>query len=175
VGRAAARSILANLSATVTTTYLELNDPAAITPPSSPPPDGFGTRIVRDPTVNADMYRRVGAGYEWTDRLRWTAAQWQRWADRVETHVIELDGTACGYFELELDSQASAKISIFGLLPEFHYQGVGGHALTAALCRALSLRPRVWLTTCTLDAPHALANYEARGMRPFRRETFARR
>jgi GNAT superfamily N-acetyltransferase len=166
---------VAGVSATVTTTYLELADSAAIRPPSSPPPQGFGTRMVRDPTVNADMYRRVGADYEWTDRLRWSDAQWRRWAERVETHVIELDGRAAGYFELELDSPASAKVSIFGLLGEFHGRGIGGHALTAALTRGLELRPRVWLTTCTLDAPHALANYEARGMRPFRVETFARR
>jgi GNAT superfamily N-acetyltransferase len=166
---------VAGVSATVTTTYLELADRAAIRPPSGPPPEGFGTRIVRDPTINADMYRRVGAGYEWTDRLRWSDAQWQRWAERVETHVIELDGRAAGYFELELASSHSAKVSIFGLLGEFHGRGIGGHALTAALARALELRPRVWLTTCTLDAPHALANYEARGMRAFRRETFARR
>ena len=166
---------MAGVSATVTTTYLELSDAAAIRPPSSPRPDGFGTRIVHDPTVNADMYRRVGADYEWIDRLRWSDAQWQRWADRIETHVIEVDGRAAGYFELELDSPVSAKVAIFGLLGEYHGRGLGGHALTAALLRALELRPRVWLTTCTLDGPHALANYEARGMRAFRRETFAHR
>ncbi len=121
------------------------------------------------------MYRRVGADYEWVDRLRWSDAQWQRWAERVETHVIELDGRAAGYFELELDAAANAKVAIFGLLGEYHGRGIGGHALTAALRRALELRPRVWLTTCTLDGPHALANYQARGMRTFRRETFARR
>jgi GNAT superfamily N-acetyltransferase len=166
---------VARVSATITTTYLELADPAAIRPPSSPPPNGLTTRIVHDPTVNAEMYRRVGADYEWIDRLRWGDKQWQRWADRVETHLVELDGRACGYFELELESSNSAKVSIFGLLGEYHGRGIGGHALTAALRRGLELRPRVWLTTCTLDGPHALANYEARGMRAFRRETFARR
>jgi GNAT superfamily N-acetyltransferase len=162
------------VTATVTTTYLELDDPAAIRPPSSPPPEGFATRVVHDPTVNADMYRRVGADYAWVDRLRWSDAQWARWADRVETHLVELGGRTAGYFELELDAANAAKVSIFGLLQEFHGRGIGGHALTAALTRALALRPRVWLTTCTLDGPYALANYEARGMRPFRRETFAR-
>jgi hypothetical protein len=166
---------VARVSATITTTYLELADLAAIQPPSSPPPDGLATRIVHDPTVNAEMYRRVGADYEWIDRLRWGDKQWQRWADRVETHLVELDGRACGYFELELESPNSAKVAIFGLLGEYHGRGIGGHALTAALRRGLELRPRVWLTTCTLDGPHALANYEARGMRAFRRETFARR
>jgi GNAT superfamily N-acetyltransferase len=161
------------LTGTVTTTYLELDAADAIRPPSRPAPPGFATRIVDDPAINADMYRRVGAGYAWTDRLTWSDKRWQRWADRVETHVVELDGRTAGYFEIELDSPASAKVSIFGLLQEFHGRGLGGHALTAALQRALELRPRVWLTTCTLDGPYALANYEARGMRPFRVETFA--
>jgi GNAT superfamily N-acetyltransferase len=166
---------VALVTGTVTTTYLELDSPGAIRPPSTPAPPGFRTRIVHDPAVNADLYRRVGADYGWTDRLVWSDRQWRRWADRIETHVVELDGRTCGYFELELDASESAKVSIFGLLGEFHGRGLGGHALTAALTRALSLRRRVWLTTCTLDGPYALANYEARGMRPFRVETFAAR
>jgi GNAT superfamily N-acetyltransferase len=157
---------------TVTTVYLHLDDPRAIRPPEDPPPPGFRTRMVHDPRINADLYRRVGADYAWLDRLRWSDDQWARWAARIETHVTEIDGETCGYFELDLDSPESAKISLFGLLPEFHGRGLGGHALTAALTRALELRPRVWLTTCTLDSPRALPNYEARGMRPYRTETF---
>jgi GNAT superfamily N-acetyltransferase len=158
------------VSAAVTTTYLELADPGAIRPPAGPVPRGFATRVVRDPAVNADLYRRVGADYSWVDRLGWDEGEWSRWAERVETHLVELDGEPCGYFELDLDGPGSAKISMFGLLQEFHGRGLGGHALTAALTRALELRPRVWLTTNSLDAPHALANYQARGMRAFRVE-----
>jgi hypothetical protein len=29
---------------------------------------------------------------------------------------------------------------------------------------------RVWVHTCSLDGPHALANYQARGMRVFKVE-----
>jgi GNAT superfamily N-acetyltransferase len=160
------------VTSTVTTTYLELVKPEPIRAPSKPAPAGFRTRVVQDPAINADMYRRVGADYAWLDRLRWSEQQWARWADRMETHVVELDGEPAGYFELDLNSSSdSAKISIFGLLGEFHGRGIGGHALTAALGRALAVRPRVWLTTCTLDGPYALDNYRARGMRPFRVET----
>jgi GNAT superfamily N-acetyltransferase len=159
------------VSESVTITYLELGESEPIHPPSTPAPPGFATRIVHDPTVNADLYKRVGADYAWTDRLRWSDVRWARWAEQVETHVVELDGRTAGYFEVELDSPSSAKIAIFGLLGEFHGRGLGGHALTAALTRGLALRPRVWLTTCTLDGPYALANYRARGMRAFRVET----
>ena len=39
-----------------------------------------------------------------------------------------------------------------------------------ALRRGFELGDRVWLHTCTLDSPQALPNYEARGMRIFKRE-----
>ena len=107
----------------------------------------------------------------WVDRLTWTDERWAGYAARVETHLVELDGRTAGYWELELDSAESAKIALFGLLREYHGLGLGGHALTAALSRARELRPRVWLTTCTLDGPYALPNYRARGMRPFRTAT----
>jgi hypothetical protein len=35
----------------------------------------------------------------------------------------------------------------------------------------LELGTRVWLHTCSLDHPNAIANYRARGMTPFRVET----
>jgi GNAT superfamily N-acetyltransferase len=161
------------LRETVTITYLELPPGEAIRPPSKPAPAGFGTREVHDPAVNADLYRRVGLDYAWIDRLRWSDREWRRWAERVETHVVELDGVAAGYWELERESPASVKIPIFGMLGEFQGRGLGGHALTTALARGRELAPRVWLTTCTLDGRYALPNYLARGMRPFRKETTA--
>jgi GNAT superfamily N-acetyltransferase len=157
----------------VTITYLELTEPEPIRAPSTPRPPGFGTRIVRDPSINADLYRRVGADYAWVDRLPWSQERWAGWAERVETHVVELGGEIAGYFELQLEDERSAKIPIFGLLQEYHGRGLGGHALVVALTRARELRPRVWLTTNTQDGPHALDNYRARGMRPFRTETAA--
>jgi GNAT superfamily N-acetyltransferase len=159
------------LPETVTITYLELPPNEQILAPQQPAPHGFRTCEVHDPAVNADLYRRVGADYAWIDRLRWSDFEWNRWAERVETHVVELEGVTAGYFELEHESPSSAKVGIFGLLGEFHGRGLGGHALTAALERGRQLAPRVWLTTCTLDGPHALPNYLARGMRPFREET----
>ena len=159
------------MSGTVLITYLELAEPEPIRPPARPAPAGFGTRVVHDPGVNRDMYRRVGRDYQWVDRLSWSDERWATYAERVETHLVELDGRTAGYFELELDTAHSAKIALFGLLEEFHGMGLGGHALTAALTGARALRPRVWLTTCTLDGPYALPNYQARGMRPFRTAT----
>ena len=159
------------MAGAVVITYLELPEERPVVPPSRPAPPGLSIREVHDPVINREMYRRVGGDYQWVDRLSWSDEHWAGYAARVETHLIEMDGHAAGYFELELDSAGSAKIALFGLLPEFHGMGLGGHALTVALNRARELRPRVWLTTCTLDGPYALPNYRARGMRPFRTAT----
>ena len=163
--------LFGGMSDPVVITYLELPAGAPLLAPSRPAPEGFSTREVRDPAVNRDMYRRVGADYQWVDRLPWSDERWAGYAARVETHLVELVGQPAGYYEIELYAADSAKIALFGLLKEFHGMGLGGHALAAALARARELRPRVWLTTCTLDGPHALPNYLARGMRTFHTAT----
>jgi GNAT superfamily N-acetyltransferase len=163
--------VWSGMSDPVVITYLELAEGDPLVAPSRPAPEGFSTREVHDPTINRDLYRLIGGDYQWVDRLSWTDERWAGYAARIETHLVELDGRTAGYWELELDSAESAKIALFGLLGEYHGIGLGGHALTAALSRARELRPRVWLTTCTLDGPYALANYRARGMRPFRTAT----
>ena len=62
-------------------------------------------------------------------------------------------------------SRGFVQIAYFGLLPGYFGLGIGGHALTAAIRRGFELAPRVTVSTATSDGPHALANYEARGMR----------
>ncbi|WP_206685810.1 hypothetical protein [Kribbella qitaiheensis] len=72
------------------------------------------------------------------------------------------------------------EVENFGLLPGFIGRGIGGHLLTVGLQQAWTLNERhpgiglisrVWLHTNTLDGPNALANYEARGLRPYKTET----
>jgi GNAT superfamily N-acetyltransferase len=94
----------------ITVTYLAIEDPRRIEPPAHPPPPGLAAREVGDPTVNRDMYRDVGSGYHWTDRLVWGDRQWQAWSDRVETRLLELDGVRIGYFEIEREGSSGGPI-----------------------------------------------------------------
>ena len=87
-----------------------------------------------------------------------------RWEGRVETNVIDVEGERAGYFELE-PGAGRVTLAYFGLYPDFQGLGIGGHALTAALRRGFEIAPVVQVSTNTLDGPHALANYKARGMR----------
>jgi GNAT superfamily N-acetyltransferase len=157
-------------------TYLELTDPAAIAPAAAPRTDGH-LRIDRidppDGTINRWFYERVGADHHWTDHAGRTDADWQAWAEQVETWVATIDGARAGYYELHETDAASVELAYFGLLPDAQGQGLGGHLLTHALRRGFTKRPRVWVHTCTLDGEHALPNYRARGLREFRTEVLA--
>ncbi len=77
-----------------------------------------------------------------------------------------------GYFELRVDRD-STLISIFGIRVPYRGKGLGAALLTQAIKRGFELAPRVWVSTNTMDAEHALANYEARGMKVFRRQELA--
>jgi GNAT superfamily N-acetyltransferase len=147
----------------VVTTYLEMRDPALIRPARGSaqivkvdPPDG---------AVNRRFYETVGADYSWTLHRGHTDAWWQSHAEEVETWVIP----DAGYYELDPVGD-HVEIAYFGLLPAFHGRGLGGALLEHALRRGFELGSRVWVHTCTLDGPHALANYRARGLETYRVE-----
>lgn len=125
------------------------------------------------PAFSRFLYTAVGGDWHWTDRLGWSHAQWQAWLARpeVQTHVLYVLGTPAGYIELETRPGADVEISYFGLLPEFTGRGLGGHLLSEGIAQAWADGARrVWVHTCSLDAPAARANYEARGMQLFRTE-----
>ncbi len=160
----------------VVKTHLEITDPAALRPPARPPQRQFELERVADPELNRWFYEQVGADWHWVDRLGWTLRQWRDWAARVETWMVTVDGERAGYFELEpYPPGGFVQLAYFGLLRSYHGLGIGGHALATAIRRGFELGPKVAVSTNTRDGPHALANYEARGMRVTRRERGALR
>ena len=125
------------------------------------------------PELARFLYTAVGGDWTWTDRLAWSAAQWSERLSRLEvrTWIASVDGATAGYFELEAQANGSVEIVYFGLLPQFVGQGLGGDLLTRAVREAWGLGARrVWVHTCSLDHPGALANYLARGFKKFHEE-----
>ena len=162
----------------VVVTHLQMLDPTDLRP-STCPPDTTFVRSTQDRSdTSRSFYTSVGSAWHWVDRLSWTPDQWNTWTDRDEYHLFTLvtdspsaDARQAGYVELEQQPGGDVEIAYLGLLPGFAGAGRGGWLLTRALEEAWALpgTRRVWVHTCDLDSPAALANYRARGMREFNR------
>jgi GNAT superfamily N-acetyltransferase len=162
------------MTTTVTTTYLAISDLTAIVAAKPPPPETVLHHAeLPSPEVGRFFYTAVGGDWFWRDRLEWTWGAWFEHLDRSgrELWYATLRGTPAGYFELDATSPPDVEVTTLGLLPAFIGKGIGGWLLEQSLRRGLALGPRVWLHTCTLDHPGALANYRARGLVPFRVES----
>jgi len=161
------------------TWYLEMTDPGQLRPRRLEDPQIAVVRVPGpSPELNRLLYGAVGADWQWTDRLPWTRARWLEHVDRseLETWVAWVGGAPAGYAELELQAGGDVELAMFGLLPGHSGRGLGGHLLTVAVERAWALgAARVWVHTCSLDAPHARAHYERHGFTLYRTETERRR
>jgi GNAT superfamily N-acetyltransferase len=121
------------------------------------------------------LYAEVGRAYHWTDRLSWSDERIRAYLDAgdVALHVLYVQGSPAGYFELRAHPDRSIEVAYFGLMGDFIGRGLGGWLLTRAVQTAWTEGPeRVWLHTCTLDHPNALPNYLRRGFRPVRHEVY---
>jgi GNAT superfamily N-acetyltransferase len=160
----------------VTRTYLALRGPGELSPgrpPAQPP------ALRRRRPVGADEYRAlydlVGEPWLWRDRRIWSNEELDRYLASPRIHVWSAHRAdeTLGYFELQQHDDAAVEIMYFGLAPRFIGQGIGGWLLTRAAEEAFALGgARVVLNTCTLDSPHALPNYLARGFRIVREEEY---
>lgn len=153
---------------TVTTTYLELLKQEQFRPAWS---DAEGVMIVEAraplPAFYRFLYGTAGGEYYWTDRLSWSDERLHTYlaSPDVTLLVLYVDGTPAGYVELNRASaEPGTEVAYFGLFKPFHGRGLGKQLLSAGVQRAFDDgAERVWVHTCTLDGPHALANYQARG------------
>jgi GNAT superfamily N-acetyltransferase len=151
----------------VITYYLQMLDPARLNGKPRPH-EQFEVRECGIPqyAVNCFLYRYVGAAWQWTDRDEWSEDVWRGIieTDGLRTWIAYDHGTPAGYFELQKSPGDEVEILYFGLAEAFIGRSYGGYLLTRAIEEAWAWgAKRVWLHTCTLDHPSALANYQARG------------
>lgn len=162
----------------VTTYYLEMSDPAQLCPATPPAqPCTLVRAEILTPELSRYFYTAVGGAWYWMMRLPWRYADWQMLLSSpgFETWYGVDRGAPVGYFELLPHPDGSVEIDSFGLLPHFIGRGLGGQLLTAAIARAWAKGAnRVTVHTCSLDSPHALRNYQARGFRLVREESVER-
>lgn len=162
---------------TVTRTYLHLPERSLFRPSFLHDPDVLvmEAREVM-PEFYLFLYSTVGRHHYWRDRLRWSHEELREYLSEpsVTLVVLYLRGTPGGYIELNAaHKDEGVEIPYFGIMPPFQGRGLGKHLLSCGVQRAFEEgAQRVWLDTCTLDGPYALANYQARGFRPYRTETY---
>jgi GNAT superfamily N-acetyltransferase len=125
------------------------------------------------------LFRRVGGPWLWFSRLVMpddaVSAILHNDAVRIWA-VVDRAGIEVGMLELDGRTPGECELSYVGLIPELTGQGHGRWLMANAL--ALAWGPgvtRVWVHSCTLDHPGALAFYRRSGFVPYRRtiETFA--
>ncbi|NJO81130.1 MAG: GNAT family N-acetyltransferase [Cyanobacteria bacterium RM1_2_2] len=164
----------------VTTWFLEMLDPGQLqfAAPSSEMLSQNTLRIeqakIPSPELSRFLYTSVGGDWYWIERLTWSHDRWMQYLDRqqVETWIAHISGTPAGYIELEAQAAGNVEITYFGLLRHAMGKGLGKHLLSVGVQRAWEMgAQRVWVHTCSLDGPHALKNYQARGFQIYRQET----
>ncbi len=157
----------------VTVYYLQMHSAAELRPQR----DSLGLQLmearIKQFAFNRFLYSLVGDAWQWTDQLAWTDQQWRDYAeaDTLRTWVAYCEGSPAGYFELQRQGD-EVEIRYFGLAPAYIGRGFGGYLLSCAIEQAWNWGRvnRVWVHTCSLDHPAALANYQARGMQLYRTE-----
>ncbi|WP_079203973.1 GNAT family N-acetyltransferase [Pseudomonas sp. CC6-YY-74] len=156
------------------TYYLEMHSPEQLRPKPLPAELHIVECRIKQFQFNRFLYQLVGEPWAWTDKLNWSDAQWRALVEQANhrTWVAYHQGAIAGYYELLRDAEGAVEILYFGLAEAFFGQGFGGPLLSHAL-QAAWLWPdttRVWVHTCSLDHPSALANYRARGLQLYRED-----
>jgi GNAT superfamily N-acetyltransferase len=161
----------------VTVTYLEMREPPARAP-APLPRTGLTTALLRalDPTVGfyRYLYDAVGAPWRWYERNALSDDELAAIIrdERVEIYVLYCGGAPAGYAELDRRRPGEVELAYLGLIPDYIGRGLGGYMLDCAVDTAWAHRPRrVWVHTCTLDHPSALAVYQKAGFVAYGQET----
>jgi GNAT superfamily N-acetyltransferase len=154
-------------------TSLEMTARPALRP--EPAPVAWSLRHERAPTAAwyRDLFARMGRDWLWFSRLGMDEAELTAIVTdpKVEIHVLEFEGRDEGYVELDFRQEGECEVAFFAVGRELQGRGAGRWLMNRGLERAWS-RPigRLWVHTCTLDHPGALAFYQRSGFVPYRRQ-----
>lgn len=151
-------------------THLEMTERPA------PRPEIAGDfTLVRHPEPDCawfrELYRRVGEDWLWFSRLRMSDAELAAiiHSPKVEVYALRSQGRDEGLLELDFSKLGQCELSFFGVTRKLIGSGAGRWLMNRALERAWAPGVgRIWLHTCTLDHPSAIAFYQRSGFRPYR-------
>ncbi|WP_369719437.1 MULTISPECIES: GNAT family N-acetyltransferase [unclassified Bradyrhizobium] len=139
------------------------------------PPGAWSLRKADAPALDwyRDLHRRVGEEWLWLSRARMNDAELAAviQAPGIEVYALTVNGSDEGLLEMDFREPSQCELVYFGVTSRL----IGTGAARFLMNRALELASsrdvrRVWVHTCTLDHPSALAFYQRSGFVPFRRQ-----
>jgi GNAT superfamily N-acetyltransferase len=153
-------------------THLEMTERPAL---RSDPEGAWTLRRVPSPDLDwfRDLYRRVGEEWLWFSRLQMLDAELAAIirSPMVDVHALVHEDRDEGLLELDFREAGQCELAFFGVTAKLIGGGAGRWLMNRALELAWSRQvSRVWVHTCTLDHPSALAFYQRSGFRPLRRQ-----
>jgi len=152
-------------------TYLEMR-----ARPPLRPCQAEGLCVTRITTPDAARYRalfvKVGGAYLWSSRLEMSdeALLAVLTDPRVHLYVARHGDEDAGLLELDFRGDAECELAFFGLTPDQLGGQAGRWLMNEALTRAWDEDiTRLFVHTCSLDHPKALAFYIRSGFTPYKR------
>lgn len=158
----------------VAITHLEMRQRPRL---PAPPPPALKLAVLRADAITVPFYRylynTVGGPWLWYERRRMRddelAAVIRH--DDVDVFVLYAGGEPAGYAELDRRAMPDIELAYFGMLPEFIGRKLGPWLLHWVIDAAWARDPeRLWVHTCSLDHPRALALYQRAGFVPYKQE-----
>ena len=117
-------------------------------------------------------FKAVGADIMWFSRLIMPHEKLRGILSnpKIDSYMLQRGGKTLGLLELNFDHATDCELAFFGLTPDTIGQGLGRALMDEALRRAWA-KPikRLWVHTCTFDAPQALPFYIRSGFTAYTR------
>lgn len=154
-------------------THLEMKSRPQLAAASCPVEGGLKLHQKPDPDWYLDLFRAIGEELLWFSRpILPRKALLETLEDPlVEIRTLQVSGKNEGLLELDYRQEGQCELAYFGLTPGFVGKGIGRWMMNEAIELAWS-RPieRLWVHTCTLDQPGAVAFYMRSGFTAYKRK-----
>lgn len=142
--------------------------------PLKPWQDGVSLHIVdpADLQCYRDAFCAVGQDIMWFSRLIMTDEKLRGLLSnpKIDSYILKRNTETLGLLELNFESETDCELAFFGLVPGAIGTGLGRMLMDEAIRQAWA-KPitRLWVHTCTFDAPQALPFYIRSGFTPYTR------
>lgn len=125
-----------------------------------------------DLAVYREAFRAVGSDIMWFSRLIMADEKLLGILNhpKIDSFYLRRGTETLGLLELNFENAIDCELAFFGLVPSAIGGGLGRALMDEGLRRAWSGGiKRLWVHTCTLDAPQALSFYIRSGFTPYMR------